>query len=205
MSSANSEESTNKVMQEDLDIDVMIWLSKNQSLGNLKDTLKSLAEGKLLPRRVIVLCKNSDIKTSHLLETLKDYEHNTSVDWRLVRVVANRGIKVSLDSAVKYVKSIYYTFFEAGYCPSPDLFSNMDSARKTQNSRFLMVLPQKGNRLNGLTINTYVNRLMGSNMNCSLIRKIRETAAAQDCLGMIVTHDRIALDLMENSVPCDLE
>lgn len=157
-----------KKVREEITIqsDFIIYVGPEHNFKDVKDTIESVINQKLLPRTLRIMLNTDDIKPNRVIDLLEDnlpesitffVETIAIKDEKGDRRIRTRCLDISADKC----DNTYYAVFNAGFKIPSTFLSDLDFRLNDELDRFCLLEPDKDG--NGLVVQTKIHKLVMGN------------------------------------------
>lgn len=155
-----------------LKADIIVFIQHYHTLDDVIKTTAAIEQMTLLPKRLFFI-NNRAIKPGQFIHWAN---HNVKLPWFMELVIEPDEIPSLMSLVAKKCKSLYFSFFEAGYVPPPNFLADIDSALYDEMERFIVLTPTVG--FNGLTYMRIIHQHF-NNLEIEKVIKVCEEQNSQ--------------------------
>lgn len=180
------EKQKERVRQEvHLKVDVVVYLTENQTLDDLSKTISSIENNTHKPKRIYIL-NMSGIRPSELIHWCPQ---NIKLPYN-IEFPVKQSLKNALTIIYKKTKNVYVSVIEGGSEIPPDYYEKLNKLIFENMERVLMIMPCNGN-YHGLFFLRFIFKQLGYNNEKCAIEKLKNVTKDQGSEFLIKEHKEV--------------
>lgn len=162
-----------------LGLDAVIYIGEGMNPEDLVETINSLKNGVIQPKRFYV-ANNNCCTPGQLMKIMR----SVSAPWRVENITEEASVGRALDLVIKKCQSMFVMCLISGTTVNPDLLSQISSALYDDLDKFLILKPEK-DTIDGLTILRTIHGRVGGNFTKPIYEKTENIAKEQECQYLV--------------------